>query len=91
MSMSKTDLFTKDARKNMTKYKVYRANPDAIRRDPAIIRKIKSTSKIITDKEFDVVKTYKEMPQNLSEQEVVATAMDLYLTINLTENINNAR
>lgn len=55
MSMSKTDLFTKDARKNMTKYKVYRANPDAIRRDPAIIRKIKSTSKIITDKEFDVV------------------------------------
>ena len=44
----------------------------------------------MTEKEFNVA-IQKDMPENLNYDQVVATAMDLYLTINLTENLENAR
>jgi hypothetical protein len=88
--MDNCDLFSEEARKSLTKYKVYKAKPDALSKDPQLVWKVKTSSDIASESDFNV-KSQKEMPIDLEDDEVVATAMDLYLTINLTENLKNAK
>ena len=86
------DLFTSEARKALTKFKIYRPKAKTIRSSPETIREVKTSGKIATENDFDVIE-FKEPPASdqLRDEDVMATQMDLYLTINLTENLQKAR
>lgn len=86
MSLDNCDLFSEEARKSLTKYKIYR--PKSGRAD--VVKKVKTTAQIATEQDFNVI-IQKEMPEDVNDDDIVATAMDLYLTINLTENLYNAK
>ena len=53
------------------------------------MRQVKTTDLVANEEQFEY-REYKEVPQNLEDEEVVATQTDLYLTINLTENLQKA-
>eukprot|EP00347_Sterkiella_histriomuscorum_P020017 403339420 len=89
-SLDNHDLFTSEARKALTKYKIYKPKAQTLRNSPERIREVKTTGRIATDTEFDCF-IYKEPPKELKDEDVMATQMDLYLTINLTENLQKAR
>ncbi|CDW89407.1 UNKNOWN [Stylonychia lemnae] len=84
------DLFSEEAKKSLTKFKIYRPKDSIQEKSPDLLREVKTTSKIASETEFDC-QTLRDMPHNLHDNEVLATQMDLYLTINFTENLEKAR
>eukprot|EP00347_Sterkiella_histriomuscorum_P010459 403376203 len=90
MSMENNDLFSEEARKQLIKYKIYRPKSGMKNVSQFLLRQIKTTNMIATERQFDV-QIQKEMPENLKDDEIVATQMDLYLTMNLNENLQKAR
>ena len=49
MNMDNCDLFTEEARRSLTKYKVYKPKLATIRESPGIVREVKTTAKLATD------------------------------------------
>lgn len=90
MNMDNCDLFSEEARKSLTKYKVYKAKKQTLEHQPTLVREVKSSARLAEERDF-VVLERQAMPEDLAEDEIVATQMDLYLTINLTENLQKAR
>ncbi|CDW87455.1 UNKNOWN [Stylonychia lemnae] len=90
LSMQKGDLYSEEARNQVTKYKIYRPKTAIKEKREELIQKVKTTSQIANEKQFEV-RIQKEMPINLEKDEVVATQMDLYVPLMLNQNIQKAR
>ena len=73
----------------MTKFKIYHPKPET---DPAKLREYVTTCRIARE-EDGLFETYecKEKPSQLADNDIVVTKTDLYLTMNLTENLQRAR
>ena len=70
--MDNCDLFTEEARKSLTKYKVYKAKKHTVEMQPELVREVKTTARLAEEGEF-AVKEQKMMPQDLEDDEIVAT------------------
>ena len=89
--MDHSDIFSEEARKTLIRFKVYKLRENLTRNPDELVKNIKVSSRIASEKQFEVAKTLNQKPERIALDEVIATQTDLYVTMTLNENIQQQR